>query len=312
MMLEIPSLLPPCPDPLIRAARIAPDETTPHARLYLAPAALQGAFVALISRDTRSLQLNSAQRVTHFPASPLVCLSWFQEADVGLAERTADGPQWRPFGAAVVLSGSQSRPTASWAPSTGRGYILCLTVDVAQTLFGIDLTAIHDRFVDAQTLLGKVWWPLLEALLGAHDDAATLSVLERHLAPRWQALQGRKSGAPSLRQAGRHWVERLAWQAHEWRRTLSPRQVERRIQAYSGRSLRQWQSLVKSEGAFFSARDRFDAGQAFDWAALAADEGFADQAHLSRKTRQITGFTPSEFAQRFVHDESFWLYRLWV
>ncbi|WP_090691705.1 helix-turn-helix domain-containing protein [Paraburkholderia phenazinium] len=311
-MLDTPSTLPLCPDPLTRAPRVSPAEKTVHTRLHLAPAALQGAFVALISRDTRSLQLDSAQRLTHFPASPLVSLSWFKGAEVGLAERTANGPQWRSLGAPVVFSGSQSRPTASWAPTTGRGYMLCVTADVAQTLFGIELPAIHDRFVDARALLGENWQPLLEALLDAPDDAATLSVLEQHLAPLWQVLQGRKSSAPSLRQSGRHWVEHLAWQAHEWRRTLSPRQVERRIQAYSGRSLRQWQSLVKSEGVFFRARERHEAGQAFDWAGLAVDEGFADQAHLSRKTKQITGFTPGEFAQRFAEDESFWLYRLWV
>ena len=39
---------------------------------------------------------------------------------------------------------------------------------------------------------------------------------------------------------------------------------------------------------------------------------FADQAHLSRATKRITGFAPAEFARRFVEDESFWVYRLWV
>lgn len=53
-------------------------------------------------------------------------------------------------------------------------------------------------------------------------------------------------------------------------------------------------------------------GQSFDWAAFAQDEGFADQAHLSRTTRRMTGFSPTDFAQRYVEGESFWMYRLWV
>ena len=101
---------------------------------------------------------------------------------------------------------------------------------------------------------------------------------------------------------------RPAWQAHEWHRAHGPRQVEHRIKAYGGRSLREWQSLVRTDSAFFAARDRIEAGSPFDWATLALDEGFADQAHLVRAVRRITGLPPGEFAQ----DESFWLYRLWV
>jgi len=313
MVLSAPSpVAPPCPDPLARAPRVPCSGQAGHDRLYLAPPALQGAVVAILCRDTRALDLTCAQRLSHVPASPLVCLSWFQGLDAGLVESASGGPLWRPFGASVMLSGSQSRPTVSWAPTTGRGGMVCFTADVARKLLGIDLAAVHDRFVAAHEVLGAAWWPFLEALRHAPDDAATLAVLEQQLATRWQSLQGRLSPTPSLRQIGRHWVERVAWQAHEWQRTHSPRQVERRIKSYSGRSLREWQSLVRTEGLFFAAREQFEAGQPFDWAGLAHDEGFADQAHLSRTTKRITGFSPGEFARRFAEDESFWLYRLWM
>lgn len=48
------------------------------------------------------------------------------------------------------------------------------------------------------------------------------------------------------------------------------------------------------------------------WAALAQNEGFADQAHMTREAKRVTGFAPGEFARRFIEDESFRLYRLWV
>ena len=301
-----------CPDPLARAPRVVRDGRVPDTRLHLAPPALQGAIVAILCRDTRGFALTDAQRLSHFPASPMVSLSWFQGMDAGLVERTDGGPQWRPFGMAAVLSGSQSLPTVTWAPTTGRGGMICLTADVAQTLFGVDMAVAADRFVDAYAVLGAVWHPLLDALLDTHDDAAVLAVLEQHLAARWHALQGQDTMVSSLRRAGRHWVQRLAWQAHEWRRTQSPRQVERRIKTFSGRSLREWQALVKTEGVYFAAMDRHAAGVPFDWAALAQDEGFADQAHFSRTAKRITGFSPSEFVERFVEDEAFWAYRLWV
>ena len=305
-------LLPQCPDPLARAPLASGEGRSAHTRLYLAPPVLQGAVVAIVCRDTRGLDLNCEQRLTHFPATEIVSLSWFQGLDAGLVERAESGPLWRPLGASITFAGSQSLPTVSWAPTTGRAGMVCFTADVAQTLFGISVADAHDRIVPAHALLGANWWPFLDALVNASDDAATLAALEQHLAPHWQTHQGRSETTPSLSQIGRHWVERLAWQAHEWRRTHSPRQVERRIKAHSGRSLREWQALVKTEGVFFTARKRHEAGLPFDWATLAQEEGFADQAHLSRAVKRITGFSPSEFAQRFVEDESFWLYRLWV
>jgi AraC-like DNA-binding protein len=300
-----------CPDPLERAPRIAMGGNASSEWLRLAPPSLQGALVALVGRDTSKLPLNSAQRLSHFPASPLVTISWYRDIDAGLVERSKNGPCWQPFGAPVVISGSQSRPTVSWAPGTGCGYIACFNADAAQALFELDLASIQDRFLPVGQVISDKWAPLWHALLSSRD-ADLLTVLESHLARRWQALQGRASAQASLRQLGRHWVERLAWQAQEWRRAHGPRHVDRRIKSFSGRSLREWQSLVRTEGLFFAARDRYDAGQPFDWAGLAQDEGFADQAHMSRVAKRITGFSPSEFAQRFIEDESFWMYRLWV
>ncbi|NEX62200.1 helix-turn-helix transcriptional regulator [Noviherbaspirillum sp. 17J57-3] len=263
-----------------------------------------------MGRNTTGLSLSSAQRLTHFPASPLVSISWFH-VEAGMVERGKDGGSWQPFGARVVISGSQSCPTTSWAPSTGRGYMACFSADAARALFDLDLAAIQDRFVPADQVTSDRWAPLWQELL-ASADADLMQVLERHLARPWQGVQGRDSAQPSLRQLGRHWVERLAWQAQQWQRVHSPRHVERRIKSFSGRSMREWQSLVRTEGLFFAARDRHEAGLPFDWAALAQEEGFVDQAHMIRASKRITGFAPTEFASRFLEDESFWMYRLWV
>jgi AraC-like DNA-binding protein len=306
----IPTQPVPCPDPLARAPRHAPDGPATD-WLRLPPASLQGALVALIGRDTRGLDLDDAQRLSHFPSSPLVTLSWFRDIDAGQIRVDGGGPTWRPFGSACVVSGTQAHPVTSWGPTTGHGCMALFHADAAQALFGLDLAHIQDRFVRAEDAMGREWAPLWDALR-ASRDADLLQVLERHLARRWQALRGRDTDQPSLRQLGRHWVERLAWQAHEWRREHSPRHVERRVKSFSGRSLREWQSIVRTEGLFFAARDRHDAGQPIDWATMALDEGFADQAHMTRAVRRITGFTPADFARRFVEDESFWLYRLWV
>ncbi len=287
-----------CPDPSERAPRTGIDGA-----LWMAPASLQGALVALVARNTNGHALSDAQRLTHFPASPLVTISWFRDAQVGLVQDA----RWQPFGARIVVSGSASHPSVTWSPATGCGYIACFNAGAAQAIFGLDLNAIQDRFVPVEQVIGAEFAPLWAALLTS-DEASLLDVLAQHLAPRWQAAHGKTA----LRQLGRHWVERLAWQADQWRRVHSPRHVERRIKSFSGRSLREWQSLVKTEGIFFAARDLHLAGQRLDWAALAQEGGFSDQAHMSRTVKRITGFAPGEFAQRFADDESFWMYRLWV
>lgn len=301
-----------CPDPLTRAPLASYGDRRPHARLHLAPPGLQGAVVAVLCRDTRGFALTDAQRLTHFPASPMVSLTWFQDVDAGRIEQTDAGPEWRPFNSAIVLSGSHSYPTTCWARTSGRAGMICFEADAAKALFEIELSAIQDVIVDARKLLGSAWHTLLDALLAADSDAAALAALEHHLAPRWRTVSGANPILPSLREVGRYWVKRLAWQAHEWRRSHSPRHVERRIKAYSGRSLREWQSLIKTESLFFSARAQFEASEALDWAAIAHDEGFSDQAHLSRAVKRSTGFSPNEFTRRFAEDESFWVYRLWV
>lgn len=281
-------------------------------RRHAAPADLHGAFVAILVRDTHRQNLSAAQRLSHFPASPLMSLTWSDGHDGGLVTRTAQAPVWTPFGTSRLIGGSQSEPTVTWSPTDGRVGMLCFTADVARSLFGLDPVAVQDRFVAADTALDASWRPLLDALCAAADDASMLHALQTHLAPRWRALRREQPIHASLRRSGRHWVESLARRAREWASLRSTRQVERRIKDFSGRSLREWQSLVRTEGLFFAARERRDAGLGYDWAALAQEEGFADQAHLSRQTRRITGFAPGEFARRYEEDESFWAYRLWI
>lgn len=298
-----------CPLPDRRAPRCGPVEL---ARLHRPPAPLAGALVAVIWRDTLGAGLDDIQRLSHFPASPLMTLSWFHGHDAGLVQVVDGRPRWHPYGSAVVIAGSQSVPTTGWAPSPGRSGMLVFTVDIARDLFGLDPALVHDRIVDARAVLAPDWHGWLDRLPACADAAAALALIEEGLAPRWRALDRGGSFTASLSRLSRGWVERLAWQARQWQQAHGERQVERRIKGWTGRSLRQWQALVRTEGLFFSARERHAAGAPFDWAALAQDEGFADQPHMTRASRRISGFAPGEFAKRFVEDESFWLYRIWV
>jgi AraC-like DNA-binding protein len=41
-------------------------------------------------------------------------------------------------------------------------------------------------------------------------------------------------------------------------------------------------------------------------------QGYADQAHLCRETRRITGFAPEALRRQMTTAESLWAYRLWA
>jgi len=108
---------------------------------------------------------------------------------------------------------------------------------------------------------------------------------------------------------------------HDWARALamraavsgvgrSLRQAERRVKGWTGLPMRELRGMGRAEQAFF--RTVTDGEGAVNWADIAADTGYADQSHLSRETRRITGFPPGELRRRIVEDESFWVYRIWA
>jgi AraC-like DNA-binding protein len=91
----------------------------------------------------------------------------------------------------------------------------------------------------------------------------------------------------------------------------SLRQVERRIKQWARLPLRGLRGFGRAEQAFFRGMSDASGTRKPHWAALAESSGFADQSHLCRVTRRITGFTPDALYRRIAEDEGFWSYRLW-
>lgn len=74
--------------------------------------------------------------------------------------------------------------------------------------------------------------------------------------------------------------------------------------------LRELRGFARSEQAFFRALA--DGDGPVRWTDVAADAGYADQSHLCRETRRVTGFAPAERRRRIAEDEGFWIYRVWT
>jgi Helix-turn-helix domain len=310
-------------------------------RLLQPLARLVGIVRCLIYRDVRSVPgLTSAHLLTQFSVTPATSLGWFEQGRGGLVHEHPNDPSrglWQAFRGKVQLSGIPTEPKTSWMPEPGAGYIVVLWPDAFQRLFGLEPNALINQTADAFEVLPAPWHDMLNELTSAGSPEQAMSILSHFLRPEGVAkenirrathprvLHGTGSHAElkrewsSIAQQGRAWLEHLGLAAAQYRRApgnawitdLSERQIERRIKSFTGQSMRQWKTLVRNEEAFHLAVGSDARSQSPELSALAHDAGYADQAHMARSVKRLTGFSTAEFMHRYRHDDAFWLYRLW-
>lgn len=288
------------PQPALAALNRAP------VQLWLPRYSLTQCIRAVVARRTLGLGRNwpAHWHDNYFPASPLCTLSWFFRGHTELL-RDDQAPERLP---SVYFSGPFTQPTRSRNTAEGHGMMLMLLPDAAQALTRLDMAAFVNRAVPVETVLDDDWLVMTRAVMAAPDDAARVALIEAFLEPRWQALR------PSPNQRGwlhlQDWAKGLAMRAATSGVGRSLRAVERRIKGWAGLPMRELRGFGRAEQAFFRALAAGDGP--VRWAEVAADTGYADQSHLSRETRSITGFAPAELRRRISEDESFWIYRVWT
>jgi AraC-like DNA-binding protein len=279
------------------------DERT---RLWLPPLALAGCVRAVMLRDTRGRALDAVQRENYFPATPLVSLFWWAEgSSEWLATPGFSVPPPERRHAPVLFGGPFTLPSHTRNPGEMRAFKLLLLPDAFTALTGVALDRHVNRIVDARELLPPDWRDWAEAMSAAPDDAARLQRLEAFLLPRWQALGTQR---PGHRYAD--WTEALAVRAATSAAGRSLRQLERRIKAWAGLPMRELRAVSRAESAFHAVAAA-EGRPGFNWADIAAEADYADQSHLCRETRRLTGFSPEELRRRMQTEEAFWAYRLW-
>ncbi len=203
--------------------------------------------------------------------------------------RTYSGPDCladRTHGA--VLAGPRSRSTVSDTREQRCLVRVDFKVGGAPAFFRLPLSETGDQFVELDRLWGRHGAVLRERLLEARTPNAKLQVLEtvlvEQLAYSQQPDSAVGAGACAL-ECGvsvaqvtsclgllpktfvRHFRRQVG---------LAPKQFSR---------VRRLQRLLQSIGAPGSV----------DWAALAVDHGYSDQAHLIHDFRELTGVTPSAY-----------------
>ena len=290
---------------------LSPHPSLSQNRLWLPRLSLTSCIRSIVSRSTVGIALPAGQRMNFFPATPLCSISWMF---AGSSERyessvpdSPDSPR-RQMPSALMFAGPQSQPSSTWNPGPGHGMMLMLLPDALQQLTGIEPAAWVNRYVDARGLLPADWVRCCEAVVDAPDDDARVRMLEDFIDPLWQA---RRPQQPFNAQRLQDWSQGLAMRAACSPTGRGLRQVERRIKQWAGLPMRELQGMARAEQAFFQIMEA-EAQSTLHWPDMAADCGYADQSHLCRVTRRITGFAPEALRQRIARDEAFWIYRLWM
>lgn len=160
-------------------------------------------------------------------------------------------------------------------------------------LAGGPVSALADRRVPAAAVLGPEAAPVSRAVLAAADGAAMARLAEAFLLPRLPeepdplALEvalmvERITAEPSLHRVGQVAAEL----------GVPVRRLQRLFAEYVGAGPK-W---VLRRARLHEAAARAARGAGIDWAALAADLGYADQAHLTRDFTAAVGAPPARYA----------------
>lgn len=285
-----------------------PSLPNPNASL-IAPGDRLGACVCMyIVRNTLGTDRASTN---HYPATPLCSVVWSMEGATVMAGSAAD-PDGRTFGAGTaVFNGPQPQPWSTFNPGPAHFFIALFYPDAVHALTGLDMAAWVGKSAPAASVLGLPWQNLTTALIEATSDAARAALIDDFI-DRLLAQRREQVSAIAHRPRGllAEWIGPLAGVAVSSALSGSRRMAERRLKSSAGLSLRTMKRMSRGEQAMMMARAEHDAGK-ISWSDVAADTGYADQSHMTRDTRALTGLSPAALAHKVEHDDSYWLYNIW-
>ncbi len=284
------------------------------ARLWLPRASLTACFRAIVSRSTVGTSLDESQRYNHFPAYPGCSICWLFEGSVELLEpgmpAHSSSPR-REVTDRIYFCGPFTRPTITFNSPNVHGMMILMQPDAFSALTGKDSSEFLNRIVAADEVFDAPWREMFRAVQHAANDDSRVAIIQEFLQPHWAASRPKSFiGSHLLHDWFRGAAQYLAMSGLG----RSLRQLERRFKRNTGLSMRELRSLSRSESAFYVAARESDHGRlgAPRWAEVADEGGYADQSHMCRESRRITGFAPEELYRLMCTEESFWMYRLWA
>lgn len=277
----------------------------PFASVALPPLSCAGSIRAYITKDTTADAV-AAGRTNRYPASVYCGIAWYLE---GTSEQLDDDLRGvRPLPATLLL-GPQSRPLITRNPGPVRTFGVVFHPQAFHRMTGLDMSSLVDGLLPAEQVLPAHWLELCAAVRSATHDVQRMELVETFVKQHDLLCPAPpSSGVASVR-----WMRDLRAHALHGGLGESVRSLERLAHRWAGQSLRRLGWLSRAEDALMQARREGErAGQMPRWQDVAQSAGYADQSHLCREARRVTGESPTELAKRVERGEdSYWFYRLW-
>lgn len=175
-----------------------------------------------------------------------------------------------------------------------------------RAVFGCDADELRDADPELYAVCGRSASALVDELSAASSTDARRGALERWVSGRLGARIDRD--ALTLRAAHALVADReLSVAALGDALGWSARRLHREITATCGYGPKLLQRIVRLQRTLRLGRHRAVARRRPTLAMLALDAGYADQAHMTRDFRDLTGFTPRELLARSRADVGGWL-----
>lgn len=273
--------LPPRP-----AARwVVPERLRPYVREPSAYSYDPGAFTTHRGMPTTTLTMV-------IPLGRPLDVGWFDRAETR-------GRFW------AMASGLSTRTAVIHQVGHQEGISLGLTPAGARALFGVPAAELHGRLLPFADLLGERtaerWYA---DIAEAPDWEARFAALERHLLARLDATGGGGRPRPEVAQAW--WALTRDGDAPQVTDVARAVGWSRR---HLGEQFRNELGITPTDArrlARFGRSHRMARSGAFRLADIAAECGYADQAHMTREWQAFCGAAPTEWAATefpFVQDE---------
>lgn len=272
--------------------------------------ALADCVSGMLVRDTRGCALDQTQRFNFWPAEWCCVVGWRVLGEGHLIDQLDH--MERPWTGAKLpgrfFALPRISPVVTWNP--GEVYYIWISFypDALSAMTGIDLSSFTGRAVLPEEALPQ---PLLDAFDNFFDSVRHegpkrgFSVLEDKIELLWAGRRPAGTGPRRCAERSKSIVHRAMMTGSG----RSTRQIARRIKSWTGVTERDLEGFARMEQLSVKWIEAARKGNV-DWAALAAEAGFTDQAHMIRRWQKHTGFTPKQAQDGARCNEAFWFYRL--
>jgi AraC-like DNA-binding protein len=193
----------------------------------------------------------------------------------------------------LSVAGPRTRALFKNAPGVVRSVVLPFKPGWSAPLLGVAANALTDRIVSLEDIWGLAGGDLCREILAAPSLPDVLDRLARAF-----AVRTRQTFEPASARLARHAVRLLEGdevrvESVAARLGVTARHLRRAFTESVGIGPKEFARTVRLQRAVRTA-----AATSNDWAQIAADAGYYDQAHLIADFRELVGFTPGAFLKR--------------